>query len=200
MIDALSDRITLLIKNNVAGMTEEKEELVSYGLKLIIYEIFILAFIFSLSAFLGIVKYTLIYFVVFGGLRIYAGGAHASSRLECFISYSLSLFGTIYLSKYLWAGSLYPAILVFVISFVIVYVYAPGDTTEKPILSNKMKRRQKFISLLLISVVFAMSIITWHFDTIAYNLMLIASIQVVYLLSPLGYLISKCKRSCDVQA
>lgn len=93
MIETLSNKITSLIKGNLDEISDEKAEIINYGMQLIIYEIFVLIIIFALALISGLFKYVLISFVVYGSLRVFTGGAHARTRLECTTTYILTLFG-----------------------------------------------------------------------------------------------------------
>jgi accessory gene regulator B len=195
VIDFVSDKLTILIKQNSTDISEEKEEVINYGLKIAIYEIGVVLIIITLSILLGLFKSMFLFFVVFSSLRFTAGGSHARSRVECFLTYTIAMAGNVYLSKYMWAESFIPAIGVFLINFLVILKYAPGDSTEKPILSKKMKKRLKTSSLILTGLFLSLSLIIWQYDKICYNTILIASFIVTVLLSPLGYKIFRCKRS-----
>lgn len=138
MIDTFSRKITDLIKDSIDGITPEKEEIIDYGLKIAVYESLILIFEFSVAIFLGVFKYFLVAFTIYGLLRIVEGGAHMNSRIKCFISYCITIFGIIFLSKHVRIGSFYCSIPLFIINFCMAYIYAPGDTLEKPILRKRI--------------------------------------------------------------
>ncbi len=195
MIDAFSKKITDLIKENVEGITPEKEEIINYGIKLAVYEMLVSVSIFLVALFLGVFKYFLISFIIYGVLRLFEGGAHAGSRIKCFLTYFVTMFGIIFISKCIWIDNLYYSVPVFILNFYVAYVYAPGDTMEKPILRKKVKFRLKVVSLILTLLVYAAACILWYFDKIVFNVILLSTLPVTFLLSPIGYKLSGCKRS-----
>lgn len=193
MIDALSERITLLIKKYVKDISEEKAEVINYGLNLALYELFLILIFVPLSILLGMFKYVLISALVYGILRVFAGGPHARSRTECTIVYFTILFGCSLTAKYLWAESIVLSVFIFLINLVILFVYAPGDTEEKPILSKKMRVRLKISSVFLVMVIFILSIVVWKYDKTIYNVIILSTVPVTILLTPIGYSLFKCK-------
>ncbi len=194
MIDALSKKLTDLIKENVEGITPEKEDIINYGIKLAVYEIMVSITIFLVALVLGVFKYFLVAFTVYGVLRLFEGGAHAGSRTKCFLTYIVTIFGIIFISKYIWMDSLCYSVPVFILNVYIAYVYAPGDTAEKPLLRKKVKFRLKAISLILTILIYATACILWHFDKTIFNVILLSTIPVTFLLSPMGYKLARCKR------
>lgn len=197
MIDALSNKITYLIKQNVKEISEEKEEIINYGLNILIYQAALTTIILLIALLTGLFKYVAVAVLVYASLRVFAGGAHARTRLQCSVSSIVTMLGSVLLSKYIWADSYIPAVFVLIINLVIVYVYAPGDTVERPIISKKIRLRQKAISLILVTLIFITSVIVWHFDKAMYNVVNIASLLAVFMLTPVSYNLFKCKRSCE---
>lgn len=72
-----------LVQNNIISADREKQ--CQYGLELMMSSIAEILFVILLSAFLGNFVQTLIFFMGFIPLRIYAGGYHADTRLRCFL-------------------------------------------------------------------------------------------------------------------
>lgn len=195
VIDALSDKITGMIKQNVKGISEEKEEIVNYGLNILIYQTAFTAGIFILALLVGLFKYVLASLVVYAFLRVFAGGAHARTRVQCSVSNLIILFVPALASKYIWAGSYWPAVFVLAVNLVAIYIYAPGDTEERPIISKRIRMRQKVVSLLLAAAIFAISVVAWHYDRRLYNVITITTLFPSFLLTPVGYKLFKCKQS-----
>ena len=197
MIDAISRKLTQAIKQNVNDVTIEKEEIIEYGIKIAIYEVIVVSSLIALSLALGIVKYFLIYFCNFGILRVSTGGAHMKSRLVCFITYLLVMLGIVYLSIYLPINNLWIAIPVFFVNIMTVLVYAPGDTSEKPIINKRIRKRLKLVSVVTLVIYFGLALIVWTFDKTVYSIIVLSTIYVTFLLSPTGYKASGCRHSYD---
>lgn len=197
MIDSLSNKITSLIKNNLPDISNEKEEIINYGMNIFIYQTLLLLLIFSLALVTGLFKYIFIFFIVYALLRAFTGGAHSNTRIKCATTYIFISFGTVLLSKHIWADSFLPAILLLLINLIIIWMYAPGDTIERPVLSKRVIKRQKTLSLLIMIAISAAAIITWHYDKAVYNIILISSETVIFLLTPYGYKLLKCRHSFE---
>ena len=196
MIDTFSKKIVDMIKESVEGITPEKGEIIEYGIKIAIYEIIVIIIVFSLAIFLGVFRYFFVAFMFYGLLRIVEGGAHMNSRVKCFVTYVTIMFGIVIISKHILIDSPVYSIPIFVIIFFTAYIYAPGDTLEKPILRKKDKFRLKVLSLVLIFLSFVVCCIVWYYDRVYFNIILMITIYVAFLLSPIGYKLSGCKRSC----
>lgn len=194
MIDTFSEKLTSAIKANVKGVSEEKAEIINYGINLLIYDIVVFTLVFSASLLLGIFNYVLASVAVIAMLRLYAGGAHTRSRLQCFFVYILTIFGIVYLAKSVQLPSLWVSTPVFLLGLGLLWLYAPGDTEEKPILSKKLIKRQRIVSFAALLLVWAASLVFWRFDLIVHTVIVLSVIPVLFLLSPLGYRACKCKR------
>ena len=194
MIDAFSKKVTGLIRKNLNDITPEKEEVIDYGIKILVYETIVIASAFSAALFFGVFKYFLAVFLIYSILRMVEGGAHMNSRIKCIATYAAIIFGSIFLSKNIYIASPYYSIPVFLINFFAAYKYAPGDSLEKPILKKKLKVKLKVLSLIVITVLSLGSFILWYSDKILFNAALITSLSVTFLLSPIGYRFAKCQR------
>lgn len=194
MIDFFSRKVTELIKENLNGITSEKEAVIEYGIKILVYELVVIFFAFIIAILFGILKYFLVAFIIYSTLRLVEGGAHMNSRIKCVAIYTAIIFGSILLSKNINTTNPYYSIPVFTINYFVAYKYAPGDSVEKPIVKKKDKIRLKTLSIVFISILFLGSFIMWYSDKTLFNLTLITTLFVTFLLSPLGYKFAKCKR------
>ena len=198
MIDEISNKITKMVKNYDSSISDEKAEVVNYGVNILIYQVFITLLIFLISAFFGLFKYILIALLATIFLRVTAGGPHARGRIGCALMDFSTLFGSVLLSKYLLPHTYIPGAALFIISMAILIVYAPGDTAERPIISEKQRRKQKWTSIAIMVALFILALISRLYDGIIYNIILISAFLAVILLTPPGYRLFKCKRSCEV--
>jgi len=192
MIEELSAKIANLIKSNISGIDEEKEEILKYGLDIIIYNSFLLVFFFLSALILGILKSVVTSFVVYGSLRIAAGGAHARTRTLCLIISLITFFGPILISKLFLISSIIPAVIIFIMNILAIIIYAPADTLEKPIISNKIRFYRKLSSLFIVVIIFLITLSVHNIDKVIYNVMLFSNIPFLLLLTPLGYKLLGC--------
>lgn len=198
MIETASNKLIGVVKRNMPDISSEKEEVIKYGIEVIIHETFQLALIISLSLILGIFKEVMVSFLVYGVLRLFTGGAHARTRLQCIITYMLSISAVILMSYFIKFQSIYPAVFLMAIELVIVYIYAPGDTLEKPIASRKMAKRLKISSIISIIAVFSIAFITWQYNKVLYNIIILSTLPVMFFLSPIAYKIFHCEHSYEI--
>ena len=109
---------------------------------------------------------------------------HAKKSIHCLII-SLTLFiGGVYLCRYL----VIPLILKVVLSIICIILiakYAPADTEKRPIINKKLRRKYKFISV-IISGVFAISIVLLSDKNIS-NYLLLGMIEATIMLLPITY-------------
>lgn len=191
MINAISDKLTLLIRENLAEISDEKAEIINFGLKSIFSELIKTLAIFAIANLLGIFKYVLIALLAFSCFRYYAGGIHAKTQIQCFISNSIILFGTVYLSyinipNYIW---LYGCI--FAWNCLILYFYAPADVEERPIHSRKLRKQLRVKSYAVLVLIFVIAIFLVN-NSLLRNIMIYATFFESLSLLPISYKITKC--------
>lgn len=194
MIDKLSDVIASKIRENNREITEEKAEIISYGANILIFQTIITALIFLIALLLGVIIYAAIAFVVIGLLRTTAGGAHSRTRIQCIITHLLSIFGTIILSGYIKFNSYIPSIVIFTVSILVVLKYAPGETIDGPVYSDRKKRLQKVTSCVFLIIFFVICLLIKNHNLQIYYVIIISSLIPIMALSPAGYMVFGCKR------
>lgn len=159
MINNLSALLTdkLLAKGSI---TEDERELYIYGFFMLLSHImyFVLACIFGIL-FKCFIE-SIIFYVAFQFIRRYAGGYHAATETRCEILSTLSIIasiGIIKLSKiYDFKTTL---LIITLISMVIIFIFCPLDTPEKPLTEKEFKyfRKISWIILLVISIAIIVS-------------------------------------------
>lgn len=146
------------------GYDDEKEAVIAYGLIAII-QIFITVLLVLLFGILvGALAEALIVCFSVSILRKYSGGAHAGT-IELCTGFSLLYCTTAaVISKWLLAGIYNPIpmaiaiIIIFGISFLVVNKFAPVDSPNKPIRTEKKKKRMRKGSFVILSVYLIISI------------------------------------------
>ena len=129
---------------------EERAEVIMYGLQNIIGELPKIFLIFIVAYLLGIMKLTLISFIVIVAYRSFSGGIHMKTHISCII-YTLSLYcGTALLGKYVIIEGMSKymiGIACWVFCMIMIKLYAPADTENVPILRKKRKETKANIIL-----------------------------------------------------
>jgi len=152
----LSTKCLEFIKDNTSTSQENLEK-IHYGIQVIILNVSKFILLFITAYLLGILKYTVIAFMVFAIIRTFASGVHANSSLQCIIINYILFVGNVYLSLNLSVNIIVRSIL-FAISIILILLYAPGDTEERPLVSKKLRRDLKIKSL-AITILFYITIL-----------------------------------------
>ena len=134
---------------------DERAEVITYGLQLLFEEIpkiFIMA---GIAWALGVFKWTLITFALMLPYRMYSGGFHLKTHIGCIIGTSLMYIGNAFISQFAIIPTLYKiifAVCVFVFAVAMIYKYAPADTEDVPVISKKERKKRKYISYVIATV------------------------------------------------
>jgi accessory gene regulator B len=192
MTEYLISKVIDFLKKNMDEIDNDKEEILKYGLDIIIYNGLLLILFFALAVILGVVKPFVVSFAVYGTLRIAAGGAHAKTRTICFMVTISTFFGAIFMAKYFAVSSIFPSVIIFLLNISAIIIYAPGDTLEKPIISNRIKFSRKLASIFVSAVIFLISVKVYSMDVVLYSVILFSEIPFILLLIPVGYRLLGC--------
>lgn len=173
-----------VVKNKYPEYDEDKLEIINYGLESIYLTFTKIIIIFVLAIILNIWKEVLLLLAFYNLIRVSAFGMHAKKSIHCLII-SLTLFiGGVYLCRYL----VIPLILKVVLSIICIILiakYAPADTEKRPIINKKLRKKYKIISV-IISGVFANSIVLLSDKNIS-NYLLLGMIEATIMLLPITY-------------
>ncbi|MDK2800170.1 MAG: accessory regulator [Clostridiales bacterium] len=141
-------------------LDQEKEQVVTYALQLIISTITAYVLIIVFAYLLGILHIVLPMAIAHSVLRVCAGGAHGSTSTHCFIM-GVLIFNTLgaivktilplYNSTTLYVSSL----LIFIFAIIIVRKFAPADVPDKPIATQAQREKLRKISLWVIVIWYA---------------------------------------------
>jgi len=195
MVDALSNKLTLMIKMNVKDVDNEKAEIINYGLKCFISSISKCIVIVLLSYFLGILDLVIISMISFCFYRTFAGGAHAKTHIACLLSSSAIFISSVYIAMYTSfyfgkTSKIY--LLIFIINLIIIYLYAPADVKQKPILNKNFRKRMRVCSFLSMSliIIFALAVIN---NNLISNLIVLTTLFQGITMLPIFYKILGCE-------
>lgn len=130
---------------NNGSYSKEELEKIKYGLECIYIFITKGIVIFTIAYFLGILKYTLAFVALYGIIRSFACGLHATKSWICMISSILIFIIIPYLCHALMINYLIKFSLM-IIATTLIYVYAPADTKKRPIINKNKRKKLKFIS------------------------------------------------------
>lgn len=146
------------------GYDEEKEAVIAYGLTAIIQVSSTILLVLLLGILVGVLIESLIVCFSVAFFRKYSGGAHAETAEFCTCFSALYCTLTAFLSKRLFSAVYSPipmavvVILIFSLSFIAIYKLAPVDTPNKPIRTEKKKRKMKAGSFIVLAIYFLVSV------------------------------------------
>lgn len=146
-----------LIRKNNPEFSEEKMELLEYGLTGLYIFTSKSIIIFSIAYFLGILKELIIFMIIYNSLRLVSFGAHATSSTICLIASTVAFLSATYLCKYAIIPQNIKVILG-IMGIICVFYYSPADTEKRPIISPKRRAIYKILSTLvaLFMVIFSL--------------------------------------------
>ena len=125
--------------------TKEDLEKIRYGFECIYILITKGVVVLTIAFFLGILKYTIVFLAIYGLVRTFACGLHATKSWICMISSILIFIIIPYLCKILIINKLV-RLVIMGISTILIYIYAPADTKKRPIINKNKRLRLKIIS------------------------------------------------------
>ncbi|GAA0732396.1 accessory gene regulator B family protein [Clostridium oceanicum] len=149
-------KLALLI-NEYAQKDDEYVQTLEYGLAMTFISITKAIVLFILAYFLGLFKETILFLICFVFMRKSVGGIHAQKSNNCTIATSIIIVGGAYVSINIYLNKWIVGIL-FLISLILIYLYAPADTKKNPITDEKcrklLKKRSIIKTLVLVCIVF----------------------------------------------
>ena len=184
MIHEISKRISLSLLNRNL-IKDELIEVYVYGTELFLSFILTSAVILILGSILNLFVETLIFMVLFIGIRRIVGGFHANSYFRCFISTVASYSVIMILSKYCPFSPVF-SLITTIVGSAIIAVWGPVENVHKKI-SEEKKLKFRKIGIIEYSLAGTVSSILSLFeihlgDVITYTLMMIIVLMIIPLI------------------
>lgn len=200
MIDRFCDWITKKIKGKMPEIDEEKEMVINFGVRLIFGELPKILVLFILGFLLQIGWYTLLLYLLLAPYRSFTGGFHLKTHWGCMLTSIILYIIPILIAKYMPTLQNYVIYivtgLVGVLSVTFIAKYAPADTENIPILSQKERRVKKIKSY--ISLAILLTVIIFIPDKIVSGMLLYGIFLQNLTLTPIAYKLTKNKYSYEV--
>lgn len=169
--------------NKYAQKEGDDLEILHYGMQVIIMNLFKFIILFVTAYFLNILLYTFAALMCFGFVRTFASGVHCKNSILCILVNYLFFMGNVYLSIFLCK---YSSIIIFsfIISILLLLLYAPAETKKRPISKGSIKQLKvkailSAVILLIISIIIP--------STIYRNIITIAVLEESLCTTPLFY-------------
>ena len=199
MIEKICNSILIKMRKKMPDITDEKAEIILYGLQLIIGEMPKMFLLFGLSFLLGIGWYMVFAYIAVVPYKAVSGGFHLHSHLGCIVSTIAFFYGNILISKFLVLDNIQKYILIglsLVFGILMISMYAPADTEEVPIISKKERKTKKILSYVMLTLTLVVALFVP--DRMMSNILIIGSIFQSISISRLAYKITKNKYGHEV--
>lgn len=187
------------MKSRIPDMTEEKAEVILYGLQLIIGEIPKMILILGISFILGFGWYMIFAYIAIAPYRTVSGGFHLHTHLGCILGTIIFYYGTVIISKYLILDDIQKYILIALslgFGLLMISMYAPADTEDVPIISKKERKTKKILSYIMLIITLIVAFFVQ--DRILSNILIIGLIFQSVSISRIAYKITKNKYGHEV--
>lgn len=163
MIDKITEFLTNKIRKEMPDVDDERAEVINYGLQILVGEVPKTFVILAVAYLLGVLKLTLITFLILMPYRSFSGGFHLKTHIGCIVTTCLFYCGTAVLAKYVVFSNIakYIAIVLLgIFGVIMIKLYAPADTENVPILSTKIRKQKQLLSYItfIVGLVIAMAI------------------------------------------
>lgn len=194
MVEKFCNFILTKMRKRMPDITDEKAEIILYGLELILGEIPKLFLIFGLGFILGIGWYMVFTYIAIIPYRTMSGGFHLHTHLGCILASSIFYYGNILISKFLVLDNLQKYILIvlsLIFGLLMVSMYAPADTENIPIISKKERKTKKILSYITLILTLAVAVIIQ--DRILSNILIIGTIFQTLSITRLAYKLTNNK-------
>lgn len=194
MIEKICTYIVNQMRKQMPDIDDEKAEVITYGIELIIGEIPKIFLLFVLSFILGIGWYTVFAYVALIPYRASSGGFHLKTHIGCIVGSSVLYYGIVYLSKFIILNLIQKYIIIgiaLIFGVIMVSLYAPADTENIPIISRKERKRKKILSYITLVLTLIASIFIK--DSIISNILIFGIIIQSFMISRLAYLLTNNK-------
>jgi Membrane protein putatively involved in post-translational modification of the autoinducing quorum-sensing peptide len=155
-MERLAEKIKNAICINNPNLSSEQADTIKFGLECALNEISkIIAYLIIFSIF-SLADYYIVALLFFCILRLFAGGYHADTYAACFIvSFFVLSIGI--LTGFLFGLPIEIRISLIAVSIILAWIYAPMDHPNKPIIDIKRRRIFKYLSVLAILILSAVS-------------------------------------------
>lgn len=199
MIEKICNSILIKMREKMPDITDEKAEIILYGLQLLIGEMPKMFLLFGLSFLLGIGWYMVFAYIAVVPYKAVSGGFHLHSHLGCIVSTIAFFYGNILISKFLVLDNIQKYILIglsLVFGILMISMYAPADTEEVPIISKKERKTKKILSYVMLTLTLVVALFVP--DKMMSNILIIGSIFQSISISRLAYKITNNKYGHEV--
>lgn len=135
---------------------EDKIELYVFGIEIFLITLIKGIGLFIIASLLGLLKEAIAFILAFSMLRVQAGGVHLKSFCQCFIVTNIITFSCIFLTRILPINHTFLyQVFILAISIILVLVFAPVDTENKPlnVIEKRLYKKRSLYVIFIGSVI-----------------------------------------------
>lgn len=200
MVDKFCTYLTNKIRKEMPEVDDERAEVINYGIQLIVGEIPKILLLFVVAFILKIGWLTVFAFFAILPYKKFSGGFHLKTHLGCIIGTCLFYFLTVYMSKYIVFEQVYIKYIIILVewifSMIMVRLYAPADTENLPILSEKERKHKKIMSYVTLTITLIVAVLIPN--NIISNILMIGTFLQTISITKIAYKLSKNKYGYEV--
>ena len=199
MIDNICTFLTNKIRKEMPEVDDERAEVIFYGLQNIVGEIPKIFLLFAIAYFVGILKETVIAFLLLLPYRSTSGGFHLKTHLGCILGTCTFYFSIVIFSKYIIFEQMikYLAVLlVWIFGMLMIKKYAPADTENVPILAKSERKKKQMLSYIFFTIGLVLALMIK--DSMYSNMLIFGNLIQTLTITKLAYRLTKNKYGYEV--
>lgn len=192
MVDKVCENLLKKIRKESPEIDDERAEVIFYGLELIIGEIPKIILLFLIAIILKIGWLVIFAYATMLPYKTVAGGFHLKTNIGCLIGTFIVYFGNVLISKFIVFSpeiKYLLSIIILILSIIMIYLYAPADTINLPILRKKERKIKKILSYIFAIATLGAALIVK--DSILSNILIFNVLIETISISRLAYKITK---------
>ena len=200
MIEKICNFLISKMRKQLPDIDDEKAEVLNYGLQLIIGEVPKIFLLILIAFLLGIGSLTLLTFLLILPYKMASGGFHLKTHLGCIIGTTSFYCGIVLLSKNI---AIEPEMLkyaiitaVWLFGMLMCKLYAPADTENVPILSQKERKKKRIASYITLSITLIVAVIIK--DSTISNILIFGTLFQSIIITKLAYRITNNKYGYEI--
>lgn len=200
MIEKICNFLISKMRKQLPDIDDEKAEVLNYGLQLVIGEVPKIFLLILIAFLLGIGPLTLLTFLLILPYKMASGGFHLKTHLGCIIGTTSFYCGIVLLSKNI---VIEPEILKYAIitagwlfGMLMCKLYAPADTENVPILSQKERKKKRIASYITLSITLIAAVIIK--DSTISNILIFGTLFQSIIITKLAYRITNNKYGYEI--
>lgn len=172
MINKISAILSEELSSRQKSTVDEKE-IYAYSIEVLLSLIFNLIILSVTAIILKKIPELIIFIMFFSGLRTFAGGYHAKTHVECMsISFVIFIISAMSNTWFVAFGKIV-MIVGILASVLLVFIYAPTDSENKPLNSNE-KNKFMMISRIIVVIFSVIILFLYAIRTQTHNIYLTA--------------------------